>query len=64
MSEKKTFVLIYVNDAQRGPLIEGMRNGLQQRGAEVAEVTLTDDYQGLLDQLASGAVPLVIRQTM
>jgi hypothetical protein len=64
MNKNRVFLLIYVNEARPGPLIEGVRTGLRERGAQVREITLGDDYQALLDDLAAGAVPLVIRQSL
>ena len=64
MSENKRILLVYVKGARPGQLVEGLRVGLQKRGAEIREITLGDDYEGLLDAIEAGAVPLVIRASL
>ena len=64
MSEKREFLLVYVKGARPGPLLEGVRAGLQKRGAEIREIILGDDYRALLDGIADGAVPVVIRKSL
>ena len=64
MSDDKEFLFVYVKDARPGELIEGLTAGLKERGAGISEITLGDDYESLLDALAAGAVPLVIRAPM
>jgi hypothetical protein len=61
MSTEKQFLFVNVgleHDRQRA---ETIKAGLEQRGAKVNEIVLEDNYEQVLDQIESGAIPVVLK---
>lgn len=62
MSESKRFVFLQLAaENQANGLEERLEEGLRQRGASVERLPLSGNYDAVLDRLAEGAVPVVLK---
>jgi len=63
MNDRKTLLFVYVGDIETtaGALLPGLGERLISRGMVVEHLSLREGPEAVLDRIAAGAVPVVVK---